>query len=109
MTEKEKEILIDRVLDDFDFMKIACLTNLMDPSCQFMKELARMRKSALRLLRMALDHEDEDFWWAGGIGHGGFCAWWDKKRGLSLNFILTANQKKPKSEDNEKTPTTPTE
>lgn len=95
MTQQEKDKVMEQVLNDFDFVKVACLRMLTNPEEPYLAELARLRSSAEKLLRMALDHEDEDFWWAGGIGHGGFCAWWDKKRGLSLNYIFTASKAKP--------------
>ena len=99
MTIEEKDKMMERVLNGFDFERVACLKMLINPKIPYMSELMEMRIRAEKLLRMALDHEDEDYWWAGGIGHGGFCAWWDKKRGLSLNYIITASKAKPTEEE----------
>ena len=95
MTQQEKDKLIERVLNDFDFTKVVCLKKLENAQTSIFIELGELHKKAEKLLRMALDHEDEEYWWAGGIGYGGFCAWWDKKRGLSLNYIITASKAKP--------------
>lgn len=95
MNEQEKNKLIENVLNGFDFVKVVCLKKLENDKTSLFIELGELHKKAEKLLRMALDHEDEEFWWAGGIGYGGFSAWWDKKRGLSLNYIITASKAKP--------------
>ena len=99
MTQQEKDKMIEHVLNGFDFVKVACLKMLENDKTSLFVELGELHKKAEKLLRMALDHVDEDYWWAGGIGHGGFCAWWSKKRGLSLNYIITASRAKPTEEE----------
>lgn len=41
---------------------------------------------------MALEHQDREFWWAGGMHRGGLCACYDNKWGLSLNYIAVAKK-----------------
>lgn len=92
MTQEEKDNIVEQVLGGFDFIPIACVRTLTRRDLPFISQITEMRENARKLLYMALEHTDQDFWWAGGIGHGGFCAWWDKKRGLSLNYIFGASK-----------------
>ena len=46
-----------------------------------------LKKKAKRLLLMCMEHQDREFWWAGGMLHGGICATYDSKWGLSLMYI----------------------
>ena len=46
-----------------------------------------LKKKAKRLLLMCMEHQDREFWWAGGMHHGGICATYDDKWGLSLIYI----------------------
>ena len=73
MTDEEKDKLVAEVMQGFDFV-------------------AELKKQAEKKLRMALEHQDREFWWAGGMHHGGLCACYDDKWGLSLNYIAVANK-----------------
>lgn len=87
MSKEEKDKLVEEVMKGFDFERaysIIYLTKMHSLEPPTIKEL---KERAERYLRIALDHQDREFWWIGGMTHGGLCACWDDKWGLSLIYV----------------------
>lgn len=93
MTDKEKDQLVEKVMRGFDFKRVHALNILSDHKLTD-KTIDDLKSRARKLLLMALDHQDREFWWAGGMHHGGICACYDNKWGLSLNYIFEANRER---------------
>ena len=90
--EKRKE-LIEKIVREFDFEKVHSVMYLTKKDIHVVPSVKDLKEQARKYLGMALDHQDREFWWAGGLhGSGGLCACWDNKWGLSLNYVLTAKR-----------------
>lgn len=92
MTQEEKDRLVAEVMKGFDFEKVRSLVYIEGNLLRVRLTIDKMKKTAEKLLRMALEHQDREFWWAGGMHRGGLCACYDDKWGLSLNYIAVANK-----------------
>ena len=92
MTDEEKVKLVAEVIQGFDFEKVRSLVYIERNPLHVILTIDKMKETAERLLRMALEHQDREFWWAGGMHRGGLCACYDDKCGLSLNYIAVANK-----------------
>ena len=92
MTDEEKVKLVAEVIQGFDFEKVRSLVYIERNPLHVILTIDKMKETAERLLRMALEHQDREFWWAGGMHRGGLCACYDDKWGLSLNYIAVANK-----------------
>ena len=88
MTDEEKVKLVAEVIQGFDFEKTR---KMMMPS-KAKVSIDELKFIARHLLFMCLEHQDREFWWAGGMHRGGLCACYDDKWGLSLNYIAVANK-----------------
>ena len=88
MTDEEKVKLVAEVMQGFDFEKTR---KMMMPS-KAKVSICELKVIARNLLFMCLEHQDREFWWAGGMHRGGLCACYDDKYGLSLNYIAVANK-----------------
>ena len=98
MTEEEKDKLVEEVMNGFDFQKAHSIMYLTNK--YYVPSLAGLQEQARKKLRMALDHQDREFWWAGGLnGRGGLCACYDDIWGLSLNYIVVANRVRIQKDD----------
>ena len=87
MTDEEKDKLVAEVMQGFDFEKVRSLVYIEGNPLHVRLTIDEMKETAERFLRMALEHQDREFWWAGGMHHGGICATYDDKWGLSLIYI----------------------
>lgn len=93
MTEEEKDRLVEKVMEGFDFEKAWSIMYLTAKDKHFVQTMADLKKEAEKFLRIALEHQDRAFWWIGGLdGHGGLCAAYDDLWGLSLNYIAVAKK-----------------
>ena len=92
MTQEEKERLVAEIMEGFDFKMVFSILYLKGMDNDKWKTIDHLKFTAEKLLRMALEHQDREFWWAGGMHRGGLCACYDDKWGLSLNYIAVANK-----------------
>ena len=99
MDEEQKQAIINRVINAFDFEtahSIMWLTKKHDYPVPTVEE---MKTSARKNLMRALDHQERHFWWIGGLsGHGGMTATWDDRWGLSLHYVATSSRVRIKEE-----------
>ena len=94
MSDQEKDELVAEVIEGFDFEKVRSMVYVEGNPYNVSLTIYEMKKTAEKFLRMALEHQDREFWWAGGMHRGGLCACYDDKWGLSLNYIAVANRKR---------------
>ena len=87
MSDEEKDKLVEEVMNGFDFEQVYCIEYLREMESEKWHTIDELKYTAERFLRMALEHQDREFWWAGGMHHGGICATYDDKWGLSLIYI----------------------
>ena len=92
MTQEEKERLVAEIMEGFDFKMVFSILYLKGMDNDKWKTIDHLKFTAEKLLRMALEHQDREFWWAGGMHRGGLCACYDDKWGLSLNYIAVAKK-----------------
>lgn len=92
MTDEYKDKLIAKVMDGFDFEQVYCIEYLREMKSEKWQTIDKLKETAEKFLRMALEHQDREFWWVGGMHHGGLCACYDKKWGLSLSYIAVAKK-----------------
>ena len=92
MTQEEKERLVAEIMEGFDFKMVFSILYLKGMDNDKRRTIDHLKFTAEKLLRMALEHQDREFWWAGGMHRGGLCACYDDKWGLSLNYIAVANK-----------------
>lgn len=93
---------VRRVMEAFDFEKvrsIMCLTKKYGYSVETIEEL---QKRAKKLLLLCLKHRDREFWWAGGMVHGGLCAFYSEIWGLGLVYIEGHSHVRLKNADDAK-------
>ena len=93
MTDEEKNQLIDEVINEFDFVKARKAATIRRKE-QNVQSIEGMKALAREYLQKALEHQDREFWWIGGMHLGGLCACYDNKWGLSLNYIAVASRKR---------------
>lgn len=100
ITDKQKDNIVKDLIQGFDFEKVHSIMYLTKRSIHDVPTIYELKKIADKIIRMTFEHQDREFWWAGGLGgHGGLCACYDDKWGFSLNFIMEA--KKVKARDYE--------
>jgi hypothetical protein len=93
MSDEEKDKLVEEVMNGFDFEQVYCIEYLREMESEKWHTIDELKETSEKFLRMALEHQDREFWWAGGLnGHGGLCACYDDKWGLSLNYIAVAKK-----------------
>lgn len=92
MIQEEKDKLVNEVMQGFDFDKARSIMYLKNNYMRKVPSIDDLKKQAEKNLRLALEHQDREFWWAGGMHHGGICACYDDKWGLSLNYIAVAHK-----------------
>ena len=78
---------VNKVIEQFDFERARIIMVLTARDIDNVPTIDELKKKAKRLLMLCMDHQDREFWWAGGMLHGGICACYDNKWGLSLIFI----------------------
>lgn len=93
MTDEEKIQLIDEVINEFDFAKAREAATIRRKE-KAVQSIEGMKALAREYLQKALEHQDREFWWIGGMHNGGLCACYDDKWGLSLNYIAVASRKR---------------
>lgn len=93
MTDEEKSQLIDEVINGFDFEK-AHKAATIGRKKQKVQSIEGMKALARKYLQKAIEHQDREFWWVGGMHHGGLCACYDDMWGLSLIYIAVASRKR---------------
>ena len=100
MSDEEKDKLVEEVMNGFDFQKAYSIVYLTIQDIELLPTMGQFKQRAEKFLRMALEHQDREFWWAGGLnGHGGLCACYDDKWGLSLNYIAVAKKVRIKKDE----------
>ena len=100
MSDEEKDKLVEDVMNGFDFQKAYSIVYLTIQDIELLPTMEQFKQRAEKFLRMALEHQDREFWWAGGLnGHGGLCAAYDDKWGLSLNYIAVAKKVRIKKDE----------
>jgi hypothetical protein len=100
MSDEEKDKLVEEVMNGFDFEQVYCIEYLREMESEKWHTIDELKETAEKFLRMALEHQDREFWWAGGLnGHGGLCACYDDKWGLSLNYIAVAKKVRIKKDE----------
>ena len=92
MNDEEKDKLVEEVMNGFDFQKAYSIVYLTIQNIELLPTMEQFKQRAEKFLRMALEHQDREFWWAGGMHRGGLCACYDSKWGLSLNYIAVAKK-----------------
>ena len=93
MTDKQKDNIVEDLIQGFDFEKVHSIMYLMKRNIHDVPTIYELKEQADKLIRMTFEHQDREFWWAGGLaGHGGLCACYDDKWGFSLNFIMEAKK-----------------
>ena len=78
---------VSKVIEQFDFERARSIMVLTARDIDHVPTIDELKKRAKRLLLMCMEHQDREFWWAGGMHHGGICATYDDKWGLSLIYI----------------------
>lgn len=78
---------VSKVIEQFDFERARSIMVLTARDIDNVPTIDELKKRAKRLLLMCMEHQDREFWWAGGMHHGGICATYDDKWGLSLIYI----------------------
>ena len=89
---------MNEVIEDFDFDKARSIMYLTKKDIHVVPSIVELKADARKYLRMALEHQDREFWWAGGMHRGGLCACYDNKWGLSLNYIAVVSRVKIQKE-----------
>lgn len=77
---------VNKVIEQFDFERARSIMVLTARDIE-VPTIDELKKSAKRLLLLCMEFQDREFWWAGGMHHGGICATYDNKWGLSLIYI----------------------
>lgn len=78
---------VNKVIEQFDFERARSIMVLTARDTDRVPTIDELKKRAKRLLLMCMEHRDREFWWAGGMHHGGICATYDNRWGLSLLYI----------------------
>lgn len=79
--------IVNKVIEQFDFEKARSLMVLTARDIDRVPTIDELKKRAKHLLLWCMEHQDREFWWAGGMHHGGLCATYDDMWGLSLIYI----------------------
>ena len=93
---------VRRVMEAFDFEKVRSIMYLTKKYGYSVETIEELQKRAKKLLLLCLKHQDREFWWAGGMVHGGLCAFYDDKNGLGLIYIEGVSRVRLKSADDAK-------
>ena len=91
-TDEQKEKIVKDLIKGFDFDKVRSIMYLMKRDIHVVPSIKELKEQAEKLIRMNFEHQDREFWWAGGMHRGGLCACYDNKWGLSLNYIAVAKK-----------------
>jgi len=83
---------VSKVIEQFDFEMARSIMVLTARYIDRVPTIDELKKRAKRLLLMCMEHQNREFWWAGGMHRGGLCACYDNKWGLSLNYIAVAKK-----------------
>lgn len=89
-TDKQKDKIVADLIQGFDFEKVRSVMYLTKNKNSSVPSVEVLKQRAERIIRMTFEHQDREFWWAGGLNCGGLCACYDDKWGFTLNFVLTA-------------------
>lgn len=92
MSDEQKEAIIEKVLNDFNFEKVHCimyLTGWCWHDYGHVPGATALRNTARKLLTKVLEHTDREYWWA---STGGLYAYYDDKNGVGLYFIPTESK-----------------
>ena len=89
---------VNKVIEQFDFERARSIMVLTARDIERVPTIDELKKRAKRLLLMCMEHQDREFWWAGGMHHGGICATYDNKWGLSLIYIEGVSRVKTQKE-----------
>ena len=64
---------VNKVIEQFDFERARSIMVLTARDIK-VPTIDELKKTAKRLLLLCMEHQDREFWWAGGMHHGGICA-----------------------------------
>ena len=95
MSDEEKDKIVKELIDGFDFDRVRSVMYLTKKGIHVVPTVSELKQQAEKLIRMTFDHQDREFWWAGGLsGHGGLCACYDDKWGYQLIYVFEAKKVK---------------
>ena len=83
MTDKQKDNIVEDLIQGFDFEKVHSIMYLTKRNIHDVPTIYELKKQADKLIRMTFEHQDREFWWAGT--HGLFASF-DDRWGLSLRY-----------------------
>ena len=98
-TDEQKDKIVKDLIKDFDFDKVRSIMYLTKRDMHVVPSIKELKEQAEKLIRMNFEHQDREFWWAGGMHHGGLCASYDDKWGFTLTYIAEAKKVKAKDYD----------
>lgn len=91
-----KHIKYKDLIKAFDFEKVRSIMYLTKRDMHVVPSIKEMKEQAGKLIRMTFDHQDREFWWAGGQHHGGLCASYDDKWGILSHLCSRRKESKSK-------------
>ena len=93
-TDEQKDKIVKDLIKAFDFEKVRSIMYLTKRDMHVVPSIKELKEQAEKLIRMTFEHQDREFWWAGGQHHGGLCASYDDKWGFSLTYVAEAKKVK---------------
>ena len=93
-TDEQKDKIVKDLIKGFDFEKVRSIMYLTKRDMHVVPSIKELKEQAEKLIRMTFEHQDREFWWAGGQHHGGLCASYDDKWGFSLTYVAEAKKVK---------------
>ena len=88
ITDEQKDKIVEDLICNFDFDKVRSAMYLTKRGICHVPTIDQLKKQAEKLIRMTFDHQDREFWWAGGQIHGGLCACYDNRWGFMLYYVM---------------------